>query len=290
MRTATLIGFLIFATLAFTQSWCPPGAVWGYDTGNPWFEGQAKYMYTGDTVVDGHSAQRITQWTQMIWQGTFIENGPAHFFTRTDGDVVWEWNGAVWDTLYWFSAVPGDHWQPFWPFGEDCPDHAWHVTDTATVIIDDVPLRRIWVEMRENGELSGNWTMFTERIGGGGGFIFPGLPPCGAIYECYCTYGCYRDDEINSDNSCMLTLALTEAQSGNEVLQMHPNPGNTTFQLSGLGHRPAHLRLLDLQGRVVLTNNLMDRQPVDTSTLPTGAYLVEVSMDTGRRVVRWVKE
>lgn len=291
MRKLTPIGLLLLAHAAGAQSWCPPGATWMYDTGNPWFDGETQLIYTGDTMVDGHMAQRIERTRRVVIQGNLNVSGPVAGFTRTDGDVVWEWNGTAWDTLYWFSAVPGDHWQPFWPFEEDCPDHAWHVTDTTTVTISGVPLRRVFVELRESGVPAGVNSTFTERIGGGGGFLFPGLPPCGAIYECYCTFSCYRDDEVNANSACALTLSVPSLITQETRFQAHPNPG-TTFQLTGLGQRPALLRVLDVQGRIVHEGiPATEHAPVDLGELHPGTYLVEVQLADGRRqVLRWVRE
>lgn len=72
---------------------------------------------------------------------------------------------------------------------------------------------------------------------------------------------------------------------------VHPNPGFTYFQLQGLGPRPALVQLRDVQGRIVQrTNTVVDLQPIGASTLPAGVYLVEVIMENGRYVLRWVKE
>jgi hypothetical protein len=74
-------------------------------------------------------------------------------------------------------------------------------------------------------------------------------------------------------------------------ITIHPNPGTTAFQLTGLGAQVAQLRLLDMQGRVVLeANSVMDQRPVDTTGIPAGVYLVELTTAKGPQVLRWVKE
>lgn len=285
-RSACVALSLAAALGVMAQSWCPAGASWVYDTGNPWFGSEMRLDYAGDTLVDGYPAQRIERFSRLLLQGTLTEAEQPPGFTRTDGDVVWEWNGMEWDTLYWFSAVPGDHWQPFWPFAEDCPDHAWHVSDTATVIIDGVPLRRLWAELQESGVGVGNWTMITERIGGGGGIIFPGLPPCGAIYECYCSFVCYRDDQVNSNGDCEMTVAVRDRASTAAYLEVNPNPATTAVVFSTRkGTVIGPIEIHDPLGRHVRQYHPMTTiAQVDISALSKGWYFYRACDVQGRLI------
>lgn len=273
-RAVCIAVSLAMAGPTLAQQWCPPGAQWVYDTGNPLLDSEMQLAYAGDTMIDGFPAQRIDRLSRMFWQGTLTETVQPSGFTRTDGDVVWEWNGIEWDTLYWFSALPGDEWQPFWPFGEVCPDHSWHVMDTATIVVDGISLRRIWVELRENGIGNGNWTMITDRIGGGGGFVFPGLAPCGPIFECYCAFVCYRDDQINSNDDCEMTVGASEHLSQSMPFGVSPVPAASAISVTNeTGSLVEVFEIYDLSGRLVLRRQLMSTSSViDISGLTKGWY------------------
>ncbi|HPF66299.1 MAG TPA: hypothetical protein PLC20_01365, partial [Flavobacteriales bacterium] len=93
-----MLSALVGCLSLVAQSWCPPGAQWIYDAGSPWITALEQLTYSGDTIVDGYPAQRIDR----VYQQTSPMNVVASwnpFFTRTNGDVVWEWNGTEWDTL-----------------------------------------------------------------------------------------------------------------------------------------------------------------------------------------------
>ncbi|MCW5899402.1 MAG: T9SS type A sorting domain-containing protein [Flavobacteriales bacterium] len=74
-------------------------------------------------------------------------------------------------------------------------------------------------------------------------------------------------------------------------ITLHPNPG-TIFQLTGIGHRPALMRLLDMQGRTMRKGiPVTEYAPVDVGDLRPGTYLLELRLADGRReVLRWVRE
>lgn len=87
-----------------------------------------------------------------------------------------------------------------------------------------------------------------------------------------------------------IILGVSEPVSA-PALTLHPNPGST-FQLTGLGQRPALLSLLDVQGRAVHEGLLVtEHSMVDIPGLHAGTYLVQLQFSDGRReVLRWTKE
>lgn len=289
-----------WSVVAVAQSWCPPGARWKFDTGSPWSASQVLCNYVGDTVIDDFDAQAIEQvfqLTENFGTDTLIQHNWGKKFTRTDGEVVWEWNGEMWDTLYWFTALPGDEWQPFWAFGEVCPDHVIHVLDTGTMVVDGIPLRSLTVELREAGVSVGWQSSITERIGGYGGNLFPGLPPCGAIYECYCSFLCYRDQDIGTNGSCELpvTVGMMEVPKAmqGQQLNVYPDPGEGLLHitLTGVSH-PWTLTMTGASGEVVLrSSGTGAASQLNTSGLASGLYLLQVAIGNGGTLRhRWIKQ
>jgi len=285
MKASILSSILIVPTLAAAQAWCPPGAVWNYgsgDSGDQCLPAQSRFIYSGDTVVDGYLGQRIDRFTQLIWQGTVNESSAFAGVTRTNGDVVWEWNGTTWDTLYWFSAIPGDNWQPFWPYQQDCPDHAWFVLDTFTTVMDGVNLRSMNAEIRENGEPTGVWSTFTERLGRGAGIVFPGIAPCGGVFECAWGLICYQDDEIGTSDPCELTLGVP-SWSADPVATARPNPSDGYTRLTWPGREGFSVRAFDLNGRQAGEwGSLRPDTPLDLSHLTPGLYELVLTTPDGK--------
>lgn len=291
MKRLNLPLLLFAANLACTaQSWCPPGAQWVYDVGDPWISSSLQLTYTTDTIVDGFPAQRIDRTYQQTQPMNVITSWDP-FFTRTNGNVVWEWDGTTWDTLYWFSAVPGDHWQPFWPYQEDCPDHTWQVLDTSTSVVSGVPLRTQLLELTETGIPTGQTLTIRERMGGGGGFGFPGIPPCGAIYECYCTFSCYQDQDIVPvGGPCALSLSAPTLMDRDQGLQVFPNPASDVVSIVlPYGTSMQRVEVLGMDGRLVRT-----LQPDHgTSIFPlaglnAGLYLLRAFDDNGTAFIKTV--
>lgn len=285
------------ALFASAQQWCPPGAVWTYHHDGWGVNYRTEYRYLNDTVMEGRVAHKAL----VTLEGTTMGGSPISStgleYTAAEDGVVWSWNnpmgGAGWDTLYWFGAEVGDRW---WPIGhaQDCPPHGMmEVLAKGDSLVQGISLATITVvTINENSEpISNPWTII-ERIG-----MTPRHPfidDCNLIIDYYFPhFVCYRDDEIQvpAGGDCFLTLGLSGAPSNSVALSIHPNPG-TTFQLTGLGDRPALLRVLDMQGRSVQDGIVATEQVlVDTGELLPGTYLVEVRTADGQhRMLRWLKQ
>lgn len=278
MRPAVVVLGLLGALLAKAQVWCPPGARWLYDTGNPWQVAQTEITYVGDTIVDGFVAQKLERHYKLVQSfgnDTLIEGYHSPWITRVEGDMVLDKVEGVWDTLFRFDAVPGDHWQPNWLDGLECPDHTLHVVDTATVLIDGVALRQLDLDIYYEGVPIG-WggVAITERIGGA---FWLGPPPCG-VYECYCTMLCYQDNDISTWlDPCTFTVGVEDLQAG----------GVAPLQISHLGSEivvavpsamiGSELSIHDPTGRVVqqqVTTGANVLVPI--AGFPAGAYIASL--------------
>ena len=198
---------------------------------------------------------------------------------------MWEWNGAEWDTLYWFSAVPGDSWQPFRPLWDYCPDHAWLVLDTSTTVVSGIALRTLLLEMTAGGEPTGQTQMIYERFGGGIGLSFPGMHTCEFINECFCTFQCYQDqDIIPQDEPCALPLGLWERNDPAPVI--HPVPASETLTVRLPAQRLLEaVEVFAMDGRRVLMAGRGDgtTTTIDVQQLPAGMYVLHVLSTDGQR-------
>lgn len=288
-RTGTFIP-LLFALTTHAQSWCPPGAKWTFEYADM-LGGQfgvERVEYVGDTMVGGHLAQRLRETSVTApWGSTdYVSQSYSSLHTYFDSGVVYLWNGiAAYDTLMWFSAAPGQRWN-----APEDPENGLTVTDTATVVMDGVPLRRLIVETD-----MGPWMSDTlyERIGfeflylAGWSWFLTDMPWSGLR--------CYQDNDLAFTNvgasDCGFTLFIAGGDDRLERLPF-PNPGTDHFMLS-LPPGRKDIVLSDATGRVVRRSASSDQLVrVDTSDLDPGLYGFLVLAPSGRAVARgtWVRQ
>ncbi len=282
---------LLFVLLALStisgqaQSWCTPGATWTYNAGMA-LAGFLRMTYTHDTLIGGYTAQVIDRYSAIQYPQPppgptfsgppYISYTPVELITRSDSEVVFILSGTVWDTLYWFGAVPGEHWFPAHVNDTTCAPIT--VVDTGTTVVGGVPLH--WLRTTDDltvmERVGSTWDMFMWCPN----WLIDG--PTGMR--------CYSDNEISyqlTSGACEMLMGVNEA-SAISSLMIYPNPGTDHFSLSL--HPGSHtITLFDATGRVVHQQQIInERASVQTTDLPSGIYLVKV--DEGRKPLRWVKE
>jgi len=304
MRKTLLLGWLLVALAANAQLWCAPGVVWTYRFqdwgGGSSVDYRTEYRYVGDTLYNGMLAHRVDRTSAGVANGQPGGGGTSPTYEAEADDVVWvwttgEWGGeSGWDTLYWYGAGIGDRW---WPPGHpaSCPPYGMlQVMDTSTQVIDGLPLATLHMDvLGEDGLPSGMPFVIRERLGSvpRAPFIFD----CGLVIDYFdASFVCYSDDQITTpgDAACGLTMGVPVQAEMTAPISICPNPGTTSFTLTGLAGQRGRVRVLDAQGRTVPVGiNTVGGREVYAEMLCPGSYLVEVITDRGERtVLRWVKE
>lgn len=100
------------------------------------------------------------------------------------------------------------------------------------------------------------------------------------------------NDVLGEDCECTGEVGTGMAEEQLSGLSLWPNPGSSGFSLTGFGSGMAELRLLDMQGRVVLgRRSVNEGERIGMNDLAAGSYVVEVRTD-GVQVhrLRWVKQ
>lgn len=269
-----------------SQIWCPPGATWTYTYSNSWTtEGYARFMYTGDTVIDGFTSQRIDSYLEYDYypfDTTYaFQDGP--YYTSVNGDLVSIWDGVAFDTLYDFSAVPGDHWLATMPDGGESWVYSV-VADTGTLVIDGLSLRFLALQ---NGDT------IAERLGQFNDYF---LPWVGMVQDdAGGPLRCYSDVDINHtrwwwDFGCASWLGQDEPHTSTTI-SLSPNPGEDHLTINGFSD-PSVVRILDATGRLcVQQRSVANSSTIQTVGLPSGAYTVQVvEPDGSMENLRWVKQ
>lgn len=285
VRKLLFVLVTLFTISGQAQSWCPPGATWtfGYESIMSGYYGVERVEYVGDTVVGGQLAQRLlqTEVVRSMGSSEYVSTSYSSLYTYLNNGVVYLWDDySGYDTLMWFNAAPGQRWNA--PGGSSM---YLEVLDTATVLMEGVPLKRLIV--------GSDYDWFTDTLYERIGFLDLYLAgwSWGATDMPWTGLMCYEDDNFSFTkpgvNECGFTLSVPEQLAGTTMLPL-PNPGSDHFSLS-LPSGPHTITLLDAMGRVVHQQRVNDDHAmIQTAHLPSGIYLVKV--DEALRPVHWVKE
>lgn len=77
-----------------------------------------------------------------------------------------------------------------------------------------------------------------------------------------------------SDKDILLSIRENKETWSPEI-NVYPNPSNVSFRIDGELENVSHMELIDLQGRVILSENVSFNE-INTSNLPNGIYLIRL--------------
>lgn len=256
-------------------------------------EGYNRLYYAGDTLLDDRLGQRLAeQHAEQSWGSSYVfqYHNPVAQITAVEDGVVFLWSTTLeaWDTLFWFGAAPGEHWQrPHVQFIVGNPTDRIEVVDTGTVLLDGLPLRTLDVEVICD-QLPEFYTLtITERLGTSSVLNLP--DGCAFDYFAW-ELRCYSDDEMawNQIGPCDTFLNFSDHPASSSAGSPFPNPGTDHFVLP-VSPDVHSVKLFDSTGRLVhRVRTGQEQVVVDTSELPSGIYFVHE--DGMRASFRWIKE
>jgi hypothetical protein len=292
LRFFLAVAGVFAARLLFAQQWCPPGAEWyegfSYATSN----GYHHRYYDGDSTVGGFLAKRVageSHWYS--WDPPqYYDAVLPEMFTRVDDGILYIWHSQggmfppYWDTLAWFSAVPGDSWQVLQPedFGCGC---SYTVTDTGHVTLVGWSLR--YVQTTTDCPWTGPAApTFIERVGSMHGIF---LDEC-QTGEPDTSLRCYQDlDLIYSTGIAPACDHVLDIDLGSIVAtaSIGPNPAlDQIFIMLPATLQHGTVRLWDTTGRIVFGSSpLTSPMTIDISGLAQGAYECQILDRAGRVIV-----
>lgn len=104
-------------------------------------------------------------------------------------------------------------------------------------------------------------------------------------------YGTGLDNSLVRHSDWWMSWSVSGlSENDGNPLELHPNPGTTSFTLAGLPPDARELIATDAQGRIVQRAALPLNRTVDTRDWSSGSYLITVRDATGRAWRgRWVK-
>lgn len=303
MRTLLFSISIFLSFSAFSQVWGRPGATWHYSR-NFITNGFITIKYTNDTVVDGHSCQKLKgtlyEFMQTNAQGDMVMlvSNEGTWYTYVSGDTVFYKTPTGFRVLYNFAAQAGDEWvhnvsTPSY----NCNDtSAVKVNATETMTIDGQSLNALTIEDVANSSTTfnlGNPTKIVSRIGNiGGGFLFPFMyQACDSsifVDHYQFSFRCYEDDQVYynpNDLHCEYFLGLEEKKPFS--MTVFPNPAKDMLIVTA---DPAQYtyEILSVSGKKAAYGILQGA--IGISTLQSGVYLLKLTNDAGQTgIMRFIK-
>lgn len=302
MRSFFAPALWLIGLAASAQVWCPPGATWhfSFGGGTSTTNGYERFTYSGDTLFDGENAQKILhEWDLYSWSGPTPQYiyYSALEFTHVENNVLYirhnegGWFGGYWDTLIWYGATPGDHWEILQAEDAPCPcDYV--VVDTGHTVMGGLSLRFVQTEVDCPGMMDPDSICFIERVGSFRGTF---LDECG-IGSADTTLRCYEDVDMTLTtgiaDSCDFINGIPSARSTLDI-HLWPNPGSDQVLISwDPMSQVERVTVRDALGRLV-----RDLVPTTASlSIPThawaaGVYSIHFALPgSASTVVKWIKE
>jgi hypothetical protein len=187
---------------------------------------------------------------------------------------VWKDEGGLPGDLIYMApdvSTPGDD-LTFLGF------NTYRFPDDADLIITDTSFFAGWKQTSEEFQNLGydvnrnNLSRIFVNISGDwfnpGGSLIPGTPMIRAVF-----------------GSADFATADPEVPAEAMDIKLFPNPASNILHISTTGLTLSHIRMIDLQGRVLL-NQEGNHSEIDVTSLPAGMYLVQLITVDGRYVNR----
>jgi hypothetical protein len=266
--------------LAQAQSWAPVGATWTYTQGHVGGPDTNLAVITvaGDTVIQGRNCDKLE-----ATSGNYV-CFPFYDFIHFDGDSLWiyDHHDDRFMLLMCMNALPGDTWATELQHsaGGIRDTITWTVLDTATIVVDGIPLRSLDLSF-DGGILSPYcWPhcTFIERIGNLKYLFDFQVGVCDA--ETFNGLRCYEDNVISwlspSVQQCALSTGIAVHGPG-ASLSISPNPAHAgetiTVRLDGQATGDPLVLVHDALGRSVHRKHISGER-MDLVLPTSGVYLL----------------
>lgn len=297
MKNKFLPAFIAFAFLltltAQAQNWVYPGSQWKYNYNNASASatGYMQIQYIGDTQIIYRNCQVLYRESYSYsWQFFMYGNIPAgNLITFDSANVVYNYNGTGFDTLYNYNAVPGDRWEMTGgAMNNLCDPHSQVVVlDTGTKIINAMPLHYLYVQLDYGSQLPGPfYDTIVERVGAIVHYMLPydladqliGYGE-GGDFRCYSDnfFPSYKPHYANPCDFVITTNSIPEQAA--LAIRAFPNPAHDQTHVIGIPEgQNAHFRIFSADGRLVLEGELAN-EAIPVAQLQDGYYLLEIQTE-----------
>lgn len=242
-------------------------------------------------MIDNEPARRLIKTRVASYQfGEPTIQTLGNVFVREADGLVMIYDPSIpgFDTLYDMNASAGDQWQLVMLPEPACdPESYMLVTDTGTILIDDVPLRWLAVEINYYAGDTTPVEIVSDTIVGRIGTLDTYLLPMDlCMGELDWNEGgplrCYSDSEISyhidEEIPCELITSVDDRLSSSPSIRQT----NRTIQFDLPNERTAQYQLMDSQGRLLSAGKITNGALIELSNLSSGIYLIRLTFMDGR--------
>lgn len=292
-----IIIFLIFflPVSGISQEWSPVGAEWYYDVSYA-FSGDIDFHRVFcDSIVDisGTACKRINI---DFWSCNAFYHGKIYTYEQDDALMIYEPMLDTFQTLYDFSAVPGDSWEFLTVDESNIVDTIVISVDSVDmVLINEIPLKRQFVTYTYNYfdfpyENNG---MVIQKLGD---LTF--LANIESKLYSFCdvqfihSLRCYQDAEIGLystglRDSCTYQFVWdsTIDLKQNGSVRLFPNPFTDELQIEAVDSYIFY-NIFDINGQKIRSGH---ENVLNLETLNPGLYIIQVFFDSKVYTSRIVK-
>lgn len=279
------------------QVFAYPGATWVFKSDafqfGFCFGGYYKWEYTGDTLILGVNANRITvnqEWT-FPWDSTVYHSSSYESFFYVNGDTVSTLNtlNGAWQEMYNFSLQTGD--TTFSPIRNFYCDTTYPqlynfpavVTNHGLDTVDGQVLRFYTLKYRTstpNDDFSDTiyaYQTYYER------FITMNYWSPTDWFSCNSTdvcsnpsLLCYKDNGMMTDSLCanldwFEILSIPQEPQQIPPISIYPNPTTNVLTVQHDPNTTEKYSIIGSDGKLILTNI---QSPINVSQLPSGVYFI----------------
>ncbi|MCA6436382.1 MAG: T9SS type A sorting domain-containing protein [Bacteroidetes bacterium] len=303
-----LFALLLIISLKITaQSWCPLGAEWYFYWQDAFkAPGHIKYNYTGTVTINNKVCQQINAY-KIDFSPNLVTTYTSSYnvYTYTDNNVVYLTNsiGTSFDTLYNFNANVGDKWSLTPKNYTCCALSRVNVTATGTQVVQGVTLKWLKVSITGFSAFSNTTTgpfndTIMERTGAFKYSLFETFPICPYVSDGpqEKSLRCYSDNQILNykkvSGACNYTyVSLLESKKDNKYFELFPNPTNSKISLSLPQYLTSKIQIINSLGQQIFESTTAQyKLEIDCSNWLSGIYLVYISNNEGKEVVKLIKE
>jgi hypothetical protein len=285
MKKAILFSIGLFSLLSVQAQleWAPVGAKYYHSVLSEAQIPQAVFVseVVGDTIIAGKNCRTFNTWWRPYcegWRFTYEEEGRVYFYDEESDRF-----GLLFD----FNKGAGESW--WMPV---CSQHEGEIpADSMQIFVDSVgitnlngmDIRTQYVTWTSPWEQQAEHTKIYEGIGNAPViYFFWGVYGLAANIWLH-TFNCYESPTHGIFNfiggqPCGIYTAANEPETPSARLALHPNPTNGELRIRLPAQGAGTLRLCDMQGRVLETQQfeaLPEEWNWNLWRLPAGMYVVQ---------------
>ena len=292
--------FLIISIISIIHinaqhEFAPIGAKWYFDKVEDWNppdEGYVTFTSVKDTTINGLSS-RILHKMYYTSRGDTIDWGKEYL--HQSGDTIFYLIDGEFRVLYNFSLIKGDTMQFYSSQSSPCSDSIWGSVKVDSVFMHTVPgydLKGMLCSPIEGSA----WEYFRliEKIGHFAGFYPYYVNSCGLMDDISLIGGlrCYCENEIvmyKSKPCDTLIVYKTNVENKNEkYVQIFPayTSEEVNINLLNPDFSGTIYKLYSIDGKEVLSGNLITSETIDVSNFNPGIYIIKLFLDNNTIITK----